>query len=101
MGDLSERGHIVRDATDGADAIDILKEFSPDVLVTDLTMPRVDGAALIRHVRALVGAHLPIILVTGIAENLLPAGLRYDAYLTKPVDHDVLGSIVARLAAAH
>ena len=97
IGDLADRGHVVRDAADGAIAMDMLREFAPDVLVTDLTMPRVDGAALIRHVRAKPGRPLPIILLTGISEDQLPADLRYDGYLTKPVDHDALGLMIARL----
>ena len=101
IGDLSDRGHVVRDAADGASAIDILEQFWPDVLVTDMTMPRVDGAALIRHVRAIAGRRLPIVLVTGIPQSKLPSGLGYDIYMSKPVDHDALGSAVARLAETH
>jgi CheY-like chemotaxis protein len=98
--DLAIRGHHVREAADGAAALDILKDFSPDVLVTDMTMPRLDGAGLIRNLRARAGPRLPIILLTGVPEAILPAGLGYDAYLSKPVDNDMLGSIVARLAGA-
>ena len=101
IGDLSDRGHEVRDAADGAAAIDMLRDYAPDVLVTDLTMPRVDGAALIRHVRSRPGPPLPIILLTGIAEDQLPVDLRYDAYMSKPVDHDALNLIVARLVGIH
>jgi len=98
--DLAVRGHLVRDASDGAAALDVLKDFSPDVLVTDMTMPRLDGAGLIRYLRARAGPRLPIILLTGVPEATLPADLGYDAYLSKPVDNDMLGSTVARLAAA-
>jgi CheY-like chemotaxis protein len=98
--DLSERGHAVRDAADGAAAIVILRDYAPDVLVTDLTMPYVDGAELIRHVRARAGPRLPIVLVTGIAEDQVPTDLGYDVYMSKPVDHDVLGALIAELAAA-
>jgi CheY-like chemotaxis protein len=98
--DLCGRGHAVRDATDGAAAIVILRDFAPDVLITDLTMPFVDGADLIRHVRSRAGPWLPIVLVTGIAQDKVPADLRYDAYMSKPVDHDMLGALVARLTAA-
>jgi two-component system KDP operon response regulator KdpE len=98
--DLAERGHAVREATDGAAAIVMLRDFTPDVMVTDLTMPHVDGADLIRHVRARGGRRLPIVLVTGIAQDKVPTDLGYDAFFSKPVDHETLGAVVARLAAA-
>ncbi|HEX7761419.1 MAG TPA: response regulator [Caulobacteraceae bacterium] len=95
---LERQGHQVRDAADGAHAIAVLADFEPDVLVTDLMMPNVDGAELIRHVRAQPGAALPVILITGVPESKLPHGLTYDAYLGKPVDHAELGRMVEDLA---
>ena len=62
-----ERGgfHVVQ-ATDGQDALDQIARVAPDVLVTDLQMPRVDGLQLVRTVRALAGyQRLPILLLTG------------------------------------
>lgn len=95
---LERQGHLVRDAADGAAAIAALSDFTPDVLVTDLMMPNVDGAELIRHVRAQAGLALPVILITGVPESKLPDGLPYDAYLGKPVDHVELGRMVESLA---
>ena len=91
---LADRGHAVKDAADGALAMAILKDFHPCVLVTDLMMPNVDGAALIRHVRATQGKPISIVLITGVPEAKLPHGLEYDAYLGKPVDHDILGRLI-------
>ena len=95
---LERQGHLVRDAADGAAAIEALSDFTPDVLITDLMMPNVDGAELIRHIRALEGLALPVILITGVPESKLPDGLPYDAYLGKPVDHAELGRMVESLA---
>lgn len=97
---LQDSGHTVKDAPDGAVAIDLLKDFRPCVLVTDLMMPKVDGAALIRHVRSTPGPPMAIVLITGVPESKLPSGLEYDCYLGKPVDHDVLCGVVERLASA-
>jgi len=91
---LQERGHTVCDAADGALAIKVLDTFRPDVLVTDLMMPNVDGAALIRHVRHAVGEAIRVILISGVPEAKLPSGLRYDAYLGKPVDHETLADLI-------
>jgi CheY-like chemotaxis protein len=97
---LEDRGHVVKDAPDGAVAIDILKEFPACVLVTDLMMPNVDGAALIRHVRSLTDRAVAVVLITGVPEAKLPRGLEYDAYLGKPVDHEQLCHVVETLAGA-
>jgi CheY-like chemotaxis protein len=91
---LADRGHAVKDAVDGAVAMEILEDFHPCVLITDLMMPNVDGAALIRHVRAMPDKLISIVLITGVPEAKLPHDLDYDAYLGKPVDHETLGRLV-------
>ncbi len=94
---LERQGHQVRDAADGADAIAALLDFEPDVLITDLMMPNIDGAELIRHIRAQQGPPLPVILITGVPESKLPSNLPYDAYLGKPVDHAELSRMIEDL----
>lgn len=96
---LQGQGHAVRDAANGAAAIAVLESFSACVLVTDLMMPKVDGAELIKHVRAKSGPPIPIILITGVPEAKLPKDLNYDAYLGKPVDHDALARLIETLVA--
>ena len=55
----------VRCAEDGQEAWELILETRPDALVTDLQMPRMDGIALIQHVRNHDTLHdLPIILLT-------------------------------------
>ncbi len=97
---LQEHGHTVRDAADGALAIKALDGFKPDVLVTDLMMPNVDGAALIRHVRREIGAAIRVILISGVPEAKLPGDIHYDAYLGKPVDHQTLADLITGFGAA-
>jgi len=48
---LEEEGHIVKGAPNGLEAIDILRDFIPDVLFTDLVMPYIDGARLCEFIR--------------------------------------------------
>ena len=95
---LEDLGHTVRDAADGAQAMRLMQEFEPDVVVTDLMMPNVDGYELIRRLRARPGPPIPVILITAVPQARLPADLAYDGYLGKPVDHDALGRLVAKLA---
>jgi CheY-like chemotaxis protein len=96
--ELERLGHTVRDAPDGAVALQILQDFTPDVVVTDLMMPNVDGAGLIRSLRARSGPTIPVVLITGVPQVKLPDGLAYDAYLGKPVDYRALGRLIERLA---
>jgi CheY-like chemotaxis protein len=74
-----------------------LDAFDADVIVTDLMMPNVDGYALIRHVQSRPGRPIPIILITGVPQAKLPADLKYDGYLGKPVDHEGLSRLVEQL----
>ncbi|HEY2708378.1 MAG TPA: response regulator [Caulobacteraceae bacterium] len=97
---LEDLGHTVRDAPDGAKALTVLETFEPDIVVTDLMMPNVDGYELIRRLRRRPGPAIPIILITAVPETRLPADLAYDGYLGKPVNCDALARMINRLAKA-
>jgi PAS domain S-box-containing protein len=75
---LQEMGHKVLEATSGNQALDILREQSVDLVITDHAMPKMTGAQLAAAIRA-ERPGLPIILATGYAE--LPPGS--DAELPK------------------
>lgn len=62
---LSHAGHVLRQATDGADALDLLRQDPDiDVIVTDFSMPRLDGLALIEEVERRHPA-IGVVLITG------------------------------------
>jgi CheY-like chemotaxis protein len=61
---LHDAGYDVVSRSDGADALTFLRQETADVLVTDLSMPGIDGLALIRDAQAQVPG-LPAILLTG------------------------------------
>jgi len=78
---LERAGHDVMDAGHGAAALEKARGAPPDLVVTDMMMPVMDGAELIRRLRAdPATAHLPILAVTGDAQLAVDA----DAVLTKP-----------------
>jgi len=67
---LEERGFSVESASQGLDALNILERFRPDLIVTDLQMPRMDGGELIRTVRTRPQlATVPIIVLTAQKES--------------------------------
>lgn len=61
---LEERGFIVESATNGVEALEVLTNFVPDIIITDLSMPRMGGAELIARIRQLeVFADTPILVL--------------------------------------
>jgi two-component system chemotaxis response regulator CheY len=77
------------DAVNGLDAIEKLKNQDVDLILTDMNMPEMDGAGLIRAVRQVFKKDTPIILITSKGESLdRERGLALGAngYLTKPLN---------------
>src|SRR6187402_387398 len=95
---LKSEGYEVDLAADGVAALERLAELPPDIIVTDLDMPRMGGMQLLEELRK-SDRDLPVIVVTSAAE-VRPAveAMRVGAtdYLTKPVDFDELGLAVTR-----
>jgi signal transduction histidine kinase/CheY-like chemotaxis protein len=100
---LQEEGFDVETATDGLDAVAKLESFAADVLVSDLVMPRLDGAGLLRQARD-GRPDLPVILMTGMDDDEKLVELRSlpgVVSLPKPVDLDALLSAIARAIDGH
>jgi diguanylate cyclase (GGDEF)-like protein len=84
---LSEAGYDVATASDGDEALKLVRELEPDLVLLDVTMPRLDGHAVCREIRAGGPAAPQVIFVTahGAVEDRV-AGLDLGAidYLVKP-----------------
>ncbi|EMI18837.1 response regulator receiver protein [Rhodopirellula maiorica SM1] len=93
---LEEDSHEVQVATDGAKALAIMSEQLPDIVVTDMQMPNMNGLELVQAIRS-KHASVPVILITGQGSEELAAQALLDgaaAYLPKSVvDEQLLGSI--------
>jgi PAS domain S-box-containing protein len=99
---LEEHGATVVTAASGAEAVALLGEVAPDVLVSDLGMPGMDGFELIRVVRA-GDARVPAVAVTAFArqeDQLRALSAGYQAHLAKPIEPRDLVIVVARLLRA-
>lgn len=67
---LGRRGHHVITAGDGSEAIMLLTEFIPDMVITDLNMPQQDGYAVCCAVRESPRLrHIPLVLITALPED--------------------------------
>lgn len=97
---LEQSGYAVVSASDGQQALDCLEGMQIDVIVTDLTMPRLDGLGLAARVRADARfSQVPIVMVTASGvetDQARAAGVGIDAFLTKPVDSEDLARTVGQ-----
>ncbi len=97
---LREEGHHVVTAIDGAQALESVRSERPDLVISDVVMPEVDGYELCRRLRADPDtALLPIVLMTSLdphAERLKGIEAGADDFLAKPVG---ASELIARVRA--
>jgi CheY-like chemotaxis protein len=63
---LEERGFAVESATNGLEALEVLSCVRPDVIITDMQMPRMDGSELITTIKSKPDtAKIPIVILAG------------------------------------
>jgi two-component system alkaline phosphatase synthesis response regulator PhoP len=100
---LDDEGYVVREAVDGADALEELLVDPPDCMVLDLMMPRVDGVEVLRRRKERSLATRTRVLVLTAKTDSRDAvwcwELGADEYLSKPVDPDRLAREVRLLLA--
>lgn len=100
---LGDEGHEVRVAEHGADALETLDGWEPEVLVLDLMMPVMDAFEFREHQRRRAAALEARVLVLSAARDLGGAAerLNADAYLAKPFRLDEMLTTVDRLLDDH
>lgn len=88
----------VRVAYDGEEALRICRESSPEIVVSDIQMPRMNGYELCKHIKEdLEISHIPVILLTARNDEesqLFGYKNGADAYLTKPFEVDILYTVI-------
>ena len=99
---LEHMGHAVEVAYSGTEALQSASAFHPEVVLCDIGLPELDGYSVVELLREQVGPKgLHVIGVSGYPKDdtrAQSAGMK--AYLTKPVDFEELGRILARLHVA-
>lgn len=95
---LSTAGYEVMTAADGARAIQVVREYDIDAVVTDLKMPVLNGLRLIRALRSF-GDTIPILAISGHNRDQLMMAEDYgaNAALAKPIDRDELLAVLERV----
>ena len=105
---LAERvrslGHeAIGPAADGAEAVELARETSPDLYLFDVEMPNLDGLAAAAQLSA-EGRRRPVVVITGVEdEELIERAIAtgVSAYLTKPIDTVALQAAIGLAAARH
>jgi DNA-binding NtrC family response regulator len=95
---LRDEGYATETAADGFKALGKLEEFSPDVILTDLKMPGLDGMAFMEKARAAVpGAVFVVMTAFGTIHGAVDAVKRgAENYLTKPLEPEAVTAVIER-----
>jgi CheY-like chemotaxis protein len=95
---LNEAGYDVEVASDGAEALRLVADRPPRLLLVDIQMPNVDGPSLVRELRARL-RELPVVVMTGRPHPEREADrCNAVAALSKPFDNERLVGVVRRFA---
>jgi len=82
---LSDLECEIASASDGQDGFEMVSEYMPDLIILDITLPRMDGIEICRRVRA--NSNVPIVMLTAKTEEIdrvLGLEIGADDYITKP-----------------
>lgn len=98
---LEMSGYSAITAENGKEALAMVEEYQPDLIVTDIVMPQMDGYELVQKVRQRPAFRLvPVIFLTerkSKEERILGYNVGCDAYLPKPFELDELGAVIRNL----
>jgi two-component system cell cycle response regulator DivK len=94
---IESYGYRVIEASDGIEALDRFKQFHPDLILMDISLPMVDGLTTTKTIREFAGSkHVPIIAVTAFGKlyykQAIEAGC--DELIAKPVDFEMLEPVI-------
>ena len=96
---LTLSGYSVSNASNGQEALELLKSYTADIVITDLKMPQMDGVELLKHIREF-HPDTPVILITGFGSiDTAVEAMREGAYdyITKPIIDSEIKIILERL----
>lgn len=99
---LEDAGYRTESAGDGVAALELARTSTPDVVLLDYVMPRLDGSETLRLVRKDAAlSKVPVVMMSGVPESMVQRRSRggYDAFLRKPFGLDDLLDVVAKLLA--
>lgn len=94
---LGREGFHVISAISGEEGLQKARDHQPDVITLDVMMPRMDGWAVLSKLKAdTTVAHIPVVMLTMLDNQSLGFALGASAYLTKPIDRNLLTTVLKR-----
>jgi two-component system cell cycle response regulator DivK len=90
-------GYRVIEANDGIEAIDKFRQYYPDLILMDISLPIVDGLTTTKAIREFDGArHIPIIAVTAFGKMYYKLAMEAgcDELIDKPIDFEILKPVI-------
>ncbi|MBL7210956.1 MAG: diguanylate cyclase [Desulfobacteraceae bacterium] len=97
---FSEKGYKVVTAEDGLAALDVLKTYTPDVILVDMVMPNIDGKKLckiLRGMKKLKEIYLIALSATAVEEDIKSSDLGVDAFIAKGPYEEMTQHILAAI----
>ncbi len=96
---LTGEGFSVIAAGDGLEALDLVKEVHPDLIITDINMPNIDGIELTKKLREQFKSTLPIMVVSAFGGELVSKAIEAGANgaIQKPLHVDSLLTLVKQI----
>ena len=97
---LTDLGYVVAEAEDGVEALEKIGDVRPDLLITDINMPRMDGFGLIERVRGKGMNALPILVLTTESSDEKKQRARSagaTGWIVKPFNPEKLAAAVRRV----
>ncbi|MAK60333.1 MAG: hypothetical protein CMK09_05095 [Ponticaulis sp.] len=100
--ELEDEGYQVACAGNGKEGLELIQEFKPQLVLSDITMPVLDGYGMLEGLRELKAFHsTPIVFLSALADRrhiIQGKKMGVDDYVTKPIDFELLlATIQARL----
>lgn len=98
---LEAAGHVVRQASSGAEALQAVRSDAPDLILMDIGLPGMDGYEVLRALRGdPATAAIPVVALTAYAmagDELQARESGFDGYITKPINTRSFAQTVSRL----
>ena len=99
--ELERRGYRLIEAEDGEKAVALAQQEHPDIILMDISLPRMDGLEATKLIRNHDRMHaIPVVAVTAHQESDFRQEAKasgFDAYVTKPIDFDWLSELMTGL----
>jgi CheY-like chemotaxis protein len=88
---LELKGYTVQTAKDGLEALQEIEAYNPDLIVSDIMTPRVDGIQMLRALRSIPKyQHIPVVMISAFGSGNLIEAIKAGANeaMRKPLDFD-------------